>query len=55
MLVEQGLRKIVDDEKRRRSKFLLRPAAFHGNGLRPEVAGLNWTSIRSIAYGEQSD
>ena len=48
-LVEEGLRQVV--EKRKRApEFRLRDVSFGGNGLRPEMDGQSWTTIRSMAY-----
>jgi Bacterial antitoxin of type II TA system, VapB len=48
-LVEQGLRKVVA-EKKRRPAFRLRKASFGGRGLRPEVQDLGWDRLRDLAY-----
>jgi len=48
-LVEEGLRQVV--EKRKRTpEFRLRDVSFGGNGLRPEVDGQSWATIRAMAY-----
>ncbi len=48
-LVEQGLRQVIADKKRRPS-FRLRKASFAGRGLRPELAGEGWDRLRHLAY-----
>jgi hypothetical protein len=48
-LVEQGLRKIVA-EKKRKSGFKLRDASVGGRGLRPELHDSGWDRIRDIVY-----
>lgn len=48
-LVEQGLRQVVAERKRKRS-FRLRKASFGGRGLRAELAGEGWEKLRDLAY-----
>ena len=48
-LVEQGLRQVVAEKKRKRA-FRLKKASFKGNGLRPELASAGWERIRDLAY-----
>ena len=48
-LVEQGLRQVIADRKRR-GNFRLRDASFKGQGLNPELAGASWEEIRSLSY-----
>ena len=48
-LVEQGLRRIVA-ERKRRGAFKLRKATFNGNGLQPGAAGATWEQIRDAIY-----
>jgi putative antitoxin of VapBC-like toxin-antitoxin system len=48
-LVEQGLRRIVA-EKKRKPTFRLRKASFKGRGLGPELADAGWDRLRDIAY-----
>jgi hypothetical protein len=48
-LIEEGLRRIIADRKRR-SVFRLRKASFKGNGLRPDLAGASWEKIRELTY-----
>jgi len=53
-LVEQGLRRIVA-EKKRRPAFRLRQVTFRGNGLRPELQDTGWDRIRDLIYGYPSE
>jgi hypothetical protein len=48
-LVEQGLRRVLADRKRK-PKFRLRKATFKGQGLHPDVKGLSWDQIRELSY-----
>ena len=51
-LVEQGLRRVVD-EKSKKSAFRLRKASFKGHGLRPELADVGWERLRDIDYQDR--
>jgi hypothetical protein len=48
-LMEEGLRRIVSERKRRGS-FTLRKATFKGKGLQPHLAGATSDQIRDISY-----
>jgi len=48
-LVEEGLRRIIAERKRRQG-FRLRKATFRGNGLQPHLAGASWDQIRELSY-----
>jgi Bacterial antitoxin of type II TA system, VapB len=48
-LVEQGLRQVIA-EKKRRAKFHLRKASFGGRGLRPELRGESGARLRELSY-----
>jgi len=48
-LVEEGLRRVLDD-RRRRGEFRLRKASFKGRGLQPDAAALEWDAIRERSY-----
>lgn len=48
-LIEQGLRKVLE-ERRRRGAFSLRRATFAGNGLQLEVREGSWERIRDFVY-----
>ncbi|MBA5867467.1 MAG: DUF2191 domain-containing protein [Nitrospira sp. CR1.3] len=48
-LVEQGLRLIVS-ERKRRNGFRLRKATFKGQGLQPRLSGASWEQIRELSY-----
>jgi len=49
VLVEQGLRRVVA-EKKRKSPFRLRKASFKGRGLRRELADAGWDQLRDVAH-----
>ena len=48
-LVEQGLRRVISDKKRR-GQFHHRKVCFKGKGLQPDLAGASWERIRELAY-----
>ncbi len=48
-LVEEGLRRIVSEHKKR-GHFKLRKASFKGNGLQPHLSGASWDQIREMSY-----
>ena len=48
-LVEEGLRRIITEHKRR-GHFRLRKASFKGDGLQPHLAGASWDQIREMSY-----
>jgi hypothetical protein len=48
-MIEEGLRRIIDDRKRKKT-FRLRKVTFKGNGLQPDIAGASWEKIREISY-----
>ena len=48
-LVEQGLRRIIS-ERKRRNGFRLRKVTFHGQGMQPPLAGASWEHIRELSY-----
>lgn len=52
-LIEQGLRRVVAERRRRLAVFRLRRASFKGNGLQPGVAGAAWEHIREMAYEDR--
>jgi len=49
LLVEEGLRKVISERKRRKG-FRLRKVAFKGKGLQPSLAGASWEQIRELGY-----
>jgi hypothetical protein len=51
-LIEEGLRRTIDNRKRTRT-FRLRKATFKGNGLQPDAAGASWEKIREMSYGSR--
>lgn len=48
-LIEQGLRRVISERKRRHG-FRLRKATFKGNGLQPHLAGASRDQIRELSY-----
>ena len=48
-LVEEGLRKVID-ERSRRKPHRVRPVTFKGNGLSKEYEGATWERIREATY-----
>ena len=48
-LIEEGLRRTIDDRKHKRA-FRLRKATFKGNGLQSDVADASWEKIRDLSY-----
>ncbi len=48
-LLEEGLRKVLEDRRPRRG-FRLRKATFRGRGLQPGVADADWETVRALAY-----
>ena len=48
-LVEQGLRRVIA-ERKRRGGFRLRKATFKGRGVQPHLAGASWEQIRELSY-----
>ena len=48
-LVQEGLRRVVDDHKKNK-EFRLRDVSFDGAGLQPSVADVPWERIRDTIY-----
>ncbi len=48
-LVEQGLRQVIA-ERKRRGGFRMRKATFKGEGLNPQLAGASWEQVRELIY-----
>ncbi len=49
VLIEQGLRQVIS-ERKRRNGFRLRKATFKGQGLQAHLAGASWEQIRELSY-----
>jgi hypothetical protein len=49
-LIEEGLREVLRQQKRRRPAFRVRAAAFRGQGVQPGVREGDWTQIRELVY-----
>jgi hypothetical protein len=52
-LIEEGLRHVLADRRRRRAGFKLRRATFKGQGLAPEFADQSWPAFRDATYRER--
>ena len=52
VLIEEGLRKVVD-KRERRGGFRLRQVTFGGDGLSPDVAAGDWNAIRDRSYEDR--
>lgn len=48
-LIEEGLRKVIE-ERKHRQHFKLRKATFKWNGLQAELADASWDKIREKVY-----
>jgi hypothetical protein len=48
-LIEEGLRKVIE-ERKHRQQFKLRKATFKGDGLQGEMADASWDKIREKVY-----
>ena len=51
-LIEEGLRRIISERKRKTS-FHLRRVTFKGKGLQDHMQGASWEKIREMAYEER--
>jgi hypothetical protein len=49
-LVEQGLRRVLDERRRGAAGFKLRKASFKGRGLQPGFDGPSFDRLRDLAY-----
>jgi Arc/MetJ family transcription regulator len=49
-LVEQGLRRVLEERRRSTKGFKLRKASFKGRGLQPGVDGASFDRLRELAY-----
>jgi hypothetical protein len=49
-LVEEGLRRVLTEKKKRKSPFRLRLVTVGGRGLRPELRDASWDEIRDMSY-----
>ncbi len=49
-LLEDGLRRVLAERRRRRAGFRLRKVTFKGRGMSPEFAGASWAEMRDAAY-----
>jgi hypothetical protein len=51
-LVEQGLRRVIADRKRKQT-FRLQLVTAGGGGLRPELKDAGWNEIRDLSYEDR--
>ena len=49
-LIEQGLRHVISERRRKSRPFRLRKASFKGRGLSAEAKGAGWERLRELAY-----
>ena len=49
-LVEQGLRRVLDERRRKTPGFKLRKASVKGRGLQPGLEGASFDRLRELAY-----
>jgi len=49
-LIEDGLRQVLGDRRRKNQAFTLRRATFKGEGLQPHVMDSSWERLRDITY-----
>jgi hypothetical protein len=49
-VMEDALRRYIEEELQPRRPFKLRDASVGGSGLRPEFAGAGWDKIRDAIY-----
>ena len=52
-LIEEGLRQVLAERRRRRGAFALRDVSFGGQGLAPEFEGESWPAVRDAIYRER--
>lgn len=51
-LVEAGLREVLAKHRMRAAPFRLRRVTAKGKGLRPQLRGASWQTLRDLAYGD---
>jgi hypothetical protein len=52
-LIEEGLRRVLADRRRRRAAFTLRDVSFRGEGLSPEFEGESLPAVCDAIYRER--
>lgn len=52
-LIEDGLRRVVDERREESGSFRLRDASFEGEGLQAKVGEGSWERIREMIYEGQ--
>lgn len=50
MLIEQGLRCVIEERRGSKRPFRLRKASFKGRGLTPEAKSAGWERLRELVY-----
>ncbi len=53
LLVEQGLRLVLDRNQHTARPFRLKPLKTQGGGLQPEFQGADWPTFRDAIYEER--
>ena len=51
-LIETGLRQVLD-ERERASTFTMRDGSYGRGGIAPELADVDWSVIRDLAYTDR--
>ena len=51
-LIEEGLRRVIS-ERKRKSSFHLRRVTFKGQGLQHHMKGASWEKIREMTYEDR--
>jgi len=54
-LVEQALRRLLDDAAAKSAPFTLSDASVKGKGLKPDAVDINWPGVRAAIYGLPTD
>lgn len=49
-LIEDGLRRVLDEQAARQRPFRLRPVKFCGGGFQPGIDAGDWDRLREAAY-----
>lgn len=49
-LVEEGLRRVLEERQRKAGSFQLRKVTFRGEGLHPDLADGSWDTVRGLIY-----
>ncbi len=49
-LVEEGLRKVLEERQKQAAGFQLRQVTFKGEGLQAELVDASWDTVRDLLY-----